>query len=498
MAQTAQVAGDGVLPAAWLTEGTTELKKLDGSERMLVERAGDQTQYYTQVQHLAGGAGPAPPTGGGSVTPSDLLPAMDSAAAAGSSLLYSRGDHVHPSDVSRLTQTQGDARYALKTDIPSGGEGIPGPAGPPGPVGPAGVDGADGADSTVPGPQGPKGDQGDPGLTGPAGAASTVPGPTGPAGAASTVPGPQGPKGDTGDPGATGPAGAASTVPGPQGPAGATGAASTVPGPQGPKGDTGATGAASTVPGPQGPAGATGAASTVPGPQGAKGDTGATGAASTVPGPQGPIGLTGPAGATGAASTVPGPAGPTGPQGPPTTASTTLPVMNGTALAGVATTYSPGDHVHPTDTSRAPRMGVTDGSNAAAGVVGEQLATSITTAVSLTTNVTANIGTLPLTPGDWAVSGVIVFTPAGAAPSSLASAIATVSATLPTAAQVAAGTGNMTQYHLSFTNAATQTMQTGINRVNISAAASVYLAAQATFSGGTVTATGYISARRVR
>jgi hypothetical protein len=41
-------------------------------------------------------------------------------------------------------------------------------------------------------------------------------------------------------------------------------------------------------------------------------------------------------------------------------------------------------------------------------------------------------------------------------------------------------------------------MQTGVVRVNINAPASVYLAAQATFSGGTVTATGYLAARRVR
>lgn len=34
-------------------------------------------------------------------------------------------------------------------------------------------------------------------------------------------------------------------------------------------------------------------------------------------------------------------------------ASTTLPIVDGTAAAGVATTYARGDHVHPTDTSRA-------------------------------------------------------------------------------------------------------------------------------------------------
>jgi hypothetical protein len=171
--------------------------------------------------------------------------------------------------------------------------------------------------------------------------------------------------------------------------------------------------------------------------------------------------------------------------------------MDGTGAAGVATAYSPGDHVHPTDTSRLSRLGVIDGSNAAAGVNGENLAASQTTPVSLTTAVTANIATLALTPGDWSVSGVVIFTPS-AAPSALAAAVATVSATLPTAAQIAAGVGNMTQYRLTFTSAQTQTMQAGICRISVSANTNVFLAAQGTFASGTLTATGYISARRVR
>jgi hypothetical protein len=143
-----------------------------------------------------------------------------------------------------------------------------------------------------------------------------------------------------------------------------------------------------------------------------------------------------------------------------------------------------------------PIKGTIAADNAAAGNIGEQLSTSQATAVSLTTNVTVNIATLVLTPGDWAVSGVIVFTPSQA-PTALAAAIGTTSATLPTAAQIAAGTGNMTQYRLTFGNA-TQTMQAGVVRVNVSAPTTVYLMAQGTFSGGTLTATGYISARRVR
>jgi hypothetical protein len=141
-------------------------------------------------------------------------------------------------------------------------------------------------------PGGPQGPQGPPGLPGPAG-------PTGPTGAN----GVQGPKGDPGPTGAPGPTG-------PQG----------IQGPVGAAGPTGPTGADSTVPGPPGatgPAGSTGAT----GPQGPKGDTGATG-------PQGPAGA-------GSPSTVP-------------------PLMDGAAAIGTSTNFSREDHVHPTDTSRAP------------------------------------------------------------------------------------------------------------------------------------------------
>jgi hypothetical protein len=116
-------------------------------------------------------------------------------------------------------------------------------------------------------------------------------------------------------------------LPGPPGSQGAVGP----PGPPGNTGSTGPPGAVSTVPGPQGPPGPTGADSTVPGPtgpQGPKGDPGATGPG----GPQGPIG---PPGA-----------------GSPSSA---LPLINATpAMVGVSTNFSREDHVHPTDTTRAP------------------------------------------------------------------------------------------------------------------------------------------------
>lgn len=53
---------------------------------------------------------------GGSLTspaPSNTAPAMDGVAAAGSSLLYSRGDHVHPADTSKLDKASGTGVYAV-------------------------------------------------------------------------------------------------------------------------------------------------------------------------------------------------------------------------------------------------------------------------------------------------------------------------------------------------------------------------------------------------
>lgn len=346
-------------------------------------------------------------------------------------------------------------QWALAS-APPAVDGSQGPPGPPGPQGPTGAQGN-------PGPTGPQGEQGQPGQPGVDGAQ----GPQGPPGNAGPA-GAQGPQGDAGQGGAVGPAGPA----GPVGAQGPPGASSTVPGPQGPAGNTGAQGAT----GPQGPAGPSGPS-----------------AASADAGNQARLG-------SDSLLFVPAPSVPA--------ASTFLPAMDGVAAAGSSIAWSRGDHVHPTNTANVALAGgsmtgilnlkgVADASNAAVGVVGEQLSASVTTGVSLTTATTVNVGTLSLTAGDWSVSGVVTFTPS-AAPSALGAAVGMTSATLPSAAQVAAGTGNMTQYRLTFTSAQTQTMQTGITRVSVSATTNVYLLAQATFPSGTCTATGYISARRVR
>jgi hypothetical protein len=144
--------------------------------------------------------------------------------------------------------------------------------------------------------------------------------------------------------------------------------------------------------------------------------------------------------------------------------------------------------------------GVTNGSNAAAGMVGEFLSASNTAGSALTTGVALNVASLTLTAGDWHVWGQTIFAEANnTIPSMMATATSPSSGTLPTLAQLASGIGAMTQIVANFTKGvANQIMQTGPDRYSSNASQNVYLVAQAAFGGGALTVTGCISARRVR
>ena len=240
------------------------------------------------------------------------------------------------------------------------------------------------------------------------------------------------------------------------------------PGPPGPQGDPGPPG----QDGVQGPAGPQG-------PKGDNGDAGATGAQ----GPQGTPGTQGTAGAQG----PPGSAGAVGPAGPSAVSAN---AGNQARLGTDNLIFVP---------SPATIKGVTDGSDAAAGNVGEVMSASVTTAVGLTTNVVANLATLNLTPGDWNVGGVVIFTPSGTGPNSVIAALSQTAATLPTDNDVAAGKAIMQQiWASSMPSNKTQTTPTSLIRVSTSIPKSVSLVALAAFGGGSVSATGYVSARRVR
>jgi Collagen triple helix repeat (20 copies) len=257
---------------------------------------------------------------------------------------------------------------------------------------------------------------------------------------------------------------------GPQGPIGQDGP----PGPQGQQGEPGAQG-------PQGPQGVPG----LQGPQGPKGDVGGAGpqGAPGATGSQGPKGDKGDAGATGAQ----GSAGATGPAGP------TAVSANAGNLARLGTDsliFVP---------NTGPIKGVTDGSDAAAGMVGEVISSSNFGGVGLTTNVTMNVTQITLSPGDWNVGGVVIFAPTSTGPNSVIAALSQTAAALPTDNDVATGKGIMQQiWASSMPSGKTQTTPTSLVRVNTAVQKTIYLVAQATFGGGSVNVTGYISARRVR
>lgn len=260
---------------------------------------------------------------------------------------------------------------------------------------------------------------------------------------------------------------------GPQGPPGPQGD----PGPIGPQGPQGLQG----LPGPQGVQGQPGTA----GPQGPKGDAGATGPQG-IPGPAGTQGLKGDKGDAGVAGTA-GPQGPVGPVGP------TAVSANAGNLAKLGT-----DNLILVPNT-GPIKGVIDGSDAAAGMVGEVIANSSIGGIALTTAAAMNVASVTLTPGDWNVGGVVVFTPANTGPNSVIAALSQTAATLPSDNDVATGRGIMQQiWASSMPSNKTQTTPTSLMRVNTSTSKTVYLVAMAVFGGGIVSVTGYISARRVR
>ncbi len=126
-------------------------------------------------------------------------------------------------------------------------------------------------------------------------------------------------------------------------------------------------------------------------------------------------------------------------------------------------------------------QGITDGSNAAAGDVGEYM-TATSGAVGLTNNVVTNLAALNLTPGDWDVSGYVLFQGGPGTHSSYAVGIITIDVNL-TATFPA--------------TAVDQLISTAMHRINLSAPLTVWVVGRAAFTG-TMTATGTINARRAR
>jgi hypothetical protein len=86
---------------------------LIGSGGSVPEAPNDGVQYGRQSLAWT------PVVAGSSVSPSNSNPAMDGAATAGVSALYSRGDHVHPSDTTKASVSYVDTQDALKAPLAS-------------------------------------------------------------------------------------------------------------------------------------------------------------------------------------------------------------------------------------------------------------------------------------------------------------------------------------------------------------------------------------------
>ena len=148
----------------------------------------------------------------------------------------------------------------------------------------------------------------------------------------------------------------------------------------------------------------------------------------------------------------------------------------------------------------ASTTGVTTGTNAAAGAVGEYATSTVLlgSAVSLVSGVAKDITSISLTAGDWDCEGETAYNNgASTAVAAQYGWISTTSATLPTVPNSGAFAGPT----LSTPQTGTFGLgyiSTGRFRVNVSATTPVYLSTYVSFTISTSTAYGFLGCRRMR
>ena len=138
--------------------------------------------------------------------------------------------------------------------------------------------------------------------------------------------------------------------------------------------------------------------------------------------------------------------------------------------------------------------GVTNGSGAAAGNVGELFTPTNLTGVSLTSNTGANVSSAPLTAGDWLVQCTVNFAPAST--TVVAQAIAAVS----TSSGSIGSAGNYAQYEnysSSSSGGNGLALVSPTIPITITSPTTAYCVADSGFSTSTMTASGYMRAWRL-
>lgn len=142
--------------------------------------------------------------------------------------------------------------------------------------------------------------------------------------------------------------------------------------------------------------------------------------------------------------------------------------------------------------------GTATNDSANAGNVGEYVSATVASGspVSLTNNTAVNITSISLTAGDWDVTGIIHFSPAGTT-----TVAALQTSTSSTSANRDLGNDRLVGVdfnNLVLSNNATYDVAVPAARFSLASTTTIYLVAFASFSVSTCTGYGIISARRVR
>jgi hypothetical protein len=150
-----------------------------------------------------------------------------------------------------------------------------------------------------------------------------------------------------------------------------------------------------------------------------------------------------------------------------------------------------------------PLVGVTDGSAAAAGNIGEYLSSikTVSAGVAIVNSTATQITSLTLTAGDWDLWGEVVFdNPVGGAAtfSYGEAAIWTTTAAFPTTSQFPADAADYAQEETPTGNNTGITLQLGPVRVSITTNTTYFLNAESVYSATSQKVGGALRARRRR
>lgn len=175
---------------------------------------------------------------------------------------------------------------------------------------------------------------------------------------------------------------------------------------------------------------------------------------------------------------------------------TTVAAIQGTIVTGTTGTGAAVLGTTPTIT-RPTLNGFTDGSVAAAGVVGEPLSSSIPvgSAVSLVSATTKDITTLPLTAGQWSCHGSFVTNPAAGTTTSAISAGISLVANTPPALHAG---GGFSALPYSAPANAIVAIPFGPQLFIINAGTTLHLVANVTFAVSTMSGYGFLECVRMR